>query len=166
MPQVDRRVTPLAWADVMRMIPPAFERVYGLAAGPVMPYIAAMIAIENAKGKAFIGHNWGNITTNSSDVDYWMSPETGTRKFPVFPTHEAGLDAFLRRLGSKTHQRIIQAALRDDFNGFFDAITLPHPKTNMAYCPDCRTAATQSTYLQLVNEGKAAQGAAEVKKKE
>jgi|SRR5690606_16592182 len=166
MPQVEAQLTPLPWVDVMRMIPIAFERVYGLAAGPVMPYLAAMIAIENARGKAFIGHNWGNITTNSTDGPYWMSAGTGTRKFPVFATHEAGLDAWLRRLGSKTHSRIIQAALRDDFNGFFDSITLPHPSTKMAYCPDCRTAATQDTYLKLVNEFKSVQGAPEVKKKE
>lgn len=149
--------TPIDWGAVPRLLDEQFADIYGVKPERALPYLMAMIAIENARGRSINNFNWGNITTSDPDDDYWLAPGND-RLFSAFTSHDDGVRAYLRRLGSPTHSRILRAAMLDDFRSFFDAITLPHPKTKMAYCPDCRTQAAADSYYSLVNEFKGALG--------
>jgi hypothetical protein len=117
---------------------------------PTLAYLLAMVRLENKAGASVYEFNWGNITTADPAAGFQFPDNP--RFFVRNNSHEEGAAAFYKRLTSPTHQRILDAAARDDFDGFFDALTLPHPVTKMAYCPDCRTPAAKNTYRQLVDE--------------
>lgn len=136
--------TPVSMEEVKR-------RLSKYVSQPALGYLVSMIAFENDHGRAIYEHNWGNISTNNHS-------EENSFQFPGNPIHfkrlhspEAGVDAFWRRLHSKTHKRILDAARRDDFDGFYRGIVVPHPKTKMVYCHDCGPA-VRNTYRQLTGK--------------
>jgi hypothetical protein len=117
---------------------------------PALAYLMAMVDLENRHGEAIYEYNWGNITTKDASDGFRFDDPRVPNLFQRNDSHEEGASQFVKRLHSPTHKRILKAAERNDFDAFFDALTLPHPETKMAYCPDCRTAAAKNTYRQLV----------------
>src|SRR5690349_23959719 len=48
-----------------------------------------------------------------------------------------------------TNARILEAARANDAGEFHRAISLPHPTTGMAYCPDCTSGDVRAQYARL-----------------
>jgi hypothetical protein len=121
---------------------------------PALAYLMAMVDLENRHGEAIFEYNWGNITTNDESDGFRFDDPNVTNLFQRNDSHEEGAAQFFKRLNSPTHKRILRAAERNDFEAFFDGITVPHPTTGMVYCygGNCRSAAAKNTYRQLVTK--------------
>lgn len=119
---------------------------------PALGYLVAMVALENSHGRAIYENNWGNVSTNDhSQAASFQYPNIDYIWFKKNATPEKGAEAFWKRLHSPTHKRILDAARRDDFDGFYNGIVVPHPVTKMVYCHDCPPE-TRNTYRQLVDK--------------
>jgi hypothetical protein len=114
-----------------------------------LPILAALVAVENAHGQSVYNNNFGNITVRDATQPHFVFPNND-RLFASYPTAAAGMDALLKRLGSKTHQRMMDAANNGDVEGFVRGMTTPHPETGMMYCPDCPPSKTLATYRSVV----------------
>jgi rhodanese-related sulfurtransferase len=141
------RHTPISMAEVKALLADYVGQ-------PALAYLMAMVDLENRHGEAIYEYNWGNITTTDESDGFRFDDPNVTNLFQRNDSHEEGAAEFFKRLNSPTHRRILQAAERNDFEAFFDGITLPHPKTKMVYCygGQCRSAAAKNTYRQLVTK--------------
>lgn len=112
-----------------------------------------MLAMENRHGEAIFNHNWGNIITWSDLQDYFKFDDN-TRHFRSLPSHLDGAANFIATLLSPTNKRIVEAAGRGDFEGFFRGIHDRHPNTHQAYnlLEGSERAAVKNTYRSLVRE--------------
>ena len=110
----------------------AFVKKTGLELGNAEAYLLAMLALENAHGKAIWNYNWGNVIRWNDDQDYFFIGQN-PREFRSLASHEQGAENFINTLFSSTNKRIVEAALDDDFEGFFEGIHTLHPETKKAY---------------------------------
>ncbi len=125
---------------------------------PQAELLLAMLFLENRKGAAVIQHNYGNLSTHAGpDVNYWRPPWFDAAKiatmpadkqaiyypihdkmlegkepsaFLAFPSHEAGLAAWVRRMQTK-FSPISEAAKTGDANEFARQMAAT------SYCPGC-----------------------------
>lgn len=70
-----------------------------LPARNLLAIACAIIALENARGFAILGHNYGNIAWVGQTSDYWEHPKPQSGAplyFAVYPTHDAGAEAWWR----------------------------------------------------------------------
>jgi hypothetical protein len=150
MSKVSAEVTPISMSKVDEILSPILQ---GLGIYSARPYLLAMIALENANGKRIVRHNWGNIITSSESDPHFQLPNNA-RMFLAFPNHETGAKAFVNRLRSPTHNRILEAAALNDFNAFFNAIHNKHPETGMAYnyLTGATRAKARTAYSKLVRK--------------
>lgn len=145
--QVSPQRTPLELADMRRMLRAAYRSRHGADIGKAEPYLLAMLALENGRGRSIYNHNWGFVTTARGPYFYIGD---NPRKFRAFDSHKEGAAHWVATLDSDTHRRIVEAAKRDDFGAFFRGITTPHPETGMMYCDTCSD--TRPVYESLVRE--------------
>lgn len=130
--EVAKKYTPLTMGEVIRILPLAFKTVTGVNISSALPYLLALLHLENASGSAIANHNWGNVIVNSDNEDYFYFPNN-ERHFKSNPNHDKGAQYFIRRLLSPTHKRMIIAALDDDFEAFVSGYYDINPDTHKAY---------------------------------
>lgn len=122
-------------------------------AQPTLAYLMALVDLENGAGQDIWDHNWGNITTNNRDPSVsFQFPSDSKRFFLRSSSHAEGAANFIRRLGSATHQRMLDAAERNDFEAFWRGYTKPHPVTRMVYCDTCDFPAAKRNMRSLVEK--------------
>lgn len=179
-----RKVTPIEMnTDFAQLLSIVFQQLYGR-----QPYreeaewLSALFAAENAKGRAVLNYNWGNVAANPAKSDHWIPDwadysipsealskasrftrermergEPVPRAFRANSSHEEGARIFLRLFQAPTHERIIEAARKDDLDAFWKGISTPHPQTKMRYCIECHTqkhkAAYKSHHDEIVRSG-------------
>lgn len=174
MAEVPRKATPVAQADVVRQLPPAFE----LAGVPLNRAAArlflALVFLENKRGTAIFNHNWGNLAAGQSwQGDVWR-PEwyrqsdidalpPGDRKarlqvlhdrmgtdvpsaFRSYPTSSDGLRAFANLFKAKRYEPLVAVALTGDPGGFAAALR------SSGYTPDLNVAEHAASYKALLRE--------------
>jgi hypothetical protein len=143
--------TPLTREGIKEILIPLLE---GEGIAKAAPYLLSMIALENGNGSDIIHHNWGNIVTSDPTNEHYIKGDN-PRLFLSFPSHLEGANAFLRRLETPTHKRILIAALEDNFDEFFRGIHDLNQETGRAYnyLPegDPDRAVALKAYSQLVN---------------
>lgn len=145
--------TPTTIPTVRDIISRNYDAIVGEPIGHAMPYLLALFALENAHGKSVFNNNIGNITINSGV--YWLAPGDPNRKFGHYDTLDTGVKAWLKRLTSKTHRRMLDAAQVDDFDAFLAGYRTPSPITGMVYCDTCSGEAVENSMRQLVEKFKA-----------
>jgi len=116
MPELPRKSFPLEAPDLARIFVEAHP-------GPVpsraaLPFLAGIIGVENAGGKALVQHNWGNIMAGdlwrSSGRDYWPSPVSDPEQpayFRAYDSHEQGARAWWSLMYGKRYRSVLEAAL-------------------------------------------------------
>lgn len=156
MGQVEKIRTPLSIREIKPILSAAFEHATGRSIGKAMPYLLAMIALENRSGEAIYNHNWGNVIVTSEHDNYFKHPSIPLN-FKSLDSHYNGAAHFIKTLLSKTNSRIIEAARNDDFDGFFQSIHDRHPTTHKAYnlvTESSLRTSLRNTYSALVNQFK------------
>lgn len=173
--KLPRTATPLSIHEMADLLARSYEVVFPGAepTGDELAWLLALARHENANGTAIIQHNWGNRAALPGE-DYWLpqwaddsvpasqltdrvaelrrryeAGEAVPGKFAAYPSHEIGAQKFLNLFKSETNRRIIEAARANDAGEFHRAISLPHPKTGMAYCPDCTSGDVRAQYSRL-----------------
>lgn len=167
--------TPLTVGDMAKVLADAYPVVFP-SSQPTADELAWLLALarhENANGEAIIQHNWGNRIALASD-DYWVPawadesiPDNQLTerlsalrsdyragnavpgKFAAWKSHRIGAEKFLELFRTVTNARILTAARDNDADAFHRAVSLPHPETAMAYCPDCTSGAVRAQYAKL-----------------
>lgn len=172
--EVPPTVTPLAASDTA----PAFVSAWGDVLGGKpsrreAEWLLALLWNENARGKAIVQHNWGNLSTSGTSGNFWRPPWFDAEKiaampegskramyerlhermlqgkapsaFRAFPSHEVGARAWLSAL-KRTFPRILRAAKKNSAVAMQDAIF----ESNYCTSPGCRTNA--ASYRSLRNE--------------
>lgn len=169
--QVERKATPLDLVAIASILIAAFQRIFGrLPSRNEAEWLTALLYSENAKGRSFISHNWGNRSyagdrlfwvpkwADKNLLDAQLSPdELATRrrmlaggqvpsKFAAYPSHDEGADAYLKLFKSETHRRILKAAAENDGLAFWKGVSTPHPETKRVYCVECTTSKHRDGY--------------------
>lgn len=173
MAEVPATPTPLSSAETA----PAFIRAWASVFGDLprrseAEWLLALLWNENARGRAIIQHNWGNLSTRPSpDRDYWRPPWFDAAKiaemdepkrsqmqrihermlagqepeaFRAWPDHETGARQWMSQL-KRTFPEILRAAKKNSAVAMQDAVA-------EKYCasPACKTIAP--SYRSLRNE--------------
>lgn len=175
MAEVPATPTPLSPAETAS----AFIRAWAQVFPSAMPsrteaeWLLALLWNENARGRAIIQHNWGNLSTRPSpERDYWRPPWFDREKieamdeprrstmlsihermlrneepeaFRAWPDHETGALQWLSSL-KRTFPSILRAARKNSAVAMQDAVS------GSGYCasPACKTIAP--SYRSLRNE--------------
>lgn len=87
-----------------------------LPARNMLAIACAIVALENARGFAILGHNYGNIAWVGQTPDYWEHPKPSAGAplyFAVYPTHDAGAEAWWRLMLRK-YPSVLIAGLGGD----------------------------------------------------
>lgn len=127
-----RVTTPLTMGAMLPILRAAFAKNTDLELGNAEPYLLAMLALENAHGKAIGNFNWGNVIRWNGEQDYFYKG-TNPREFRSLASHAEGAENFVNTLFSPTNVRIVEAALADNFEGFFKGIHSLNSDTRKAY---------------------------------
>jgi len=162
--EVPATATPLTASETAPAFLSAWAQVFDGAepSRTEAEWLLALLWNENAKGRAIIQHNWGNLsTTASADRDYWRPPwfdpavfeamDEPKRSlyrsihermlkgqepsaFRAFPDHATGARAWVSAL-KRNFQAILKAARKNSAVAMQDAIF------NSRYCtsPGCKT---------------------------
>lgn len=176
MAEVPATATPLAASETAPAFLTAWAQVFGGApTRSQAEWLLAFLWNENAKGRAFIQHNWGNLSTSGNSGDYWRPPWFDPAKFELLPepkrslyrsihermlrgeepsafrafsSHEIGAIVWLERLRDN-FPSILEASRKNSAVAMQDAIFQSH------YCtsPGCRTNAP--SYKALRDEVRA-----------
>lgn len=114
---VPRTATPLSEPDMAAMFALGHELATGRKAGSrrFLETALGIIGVENADGRAFIQHNWGNISCwPDSPGPKWEHPvpqEGQPATFRAYPSHDAGVRAWWRLMyRDPGHRRALEAA--------------------------------------------------------
>lgn len=152
---VTRFNTPLSMREAVPILRESFQRVTGEPIAAAAPYLLAMFALENGRGKHISNHNWGNVIKWKPEHDYYLKGNN-PRKFRALGSHNDGADYFISTLLSATNKRILQGAYADDFDAFESGIHELHPTTRKAYnhLTGEKRNTLRRTYKRLVNEFK------------
>ena len=104
MEELPREAKPLAMPDVARVGAAAFTELFGrLPRRGVLAICAAIIALENANGRALIQYNWGNLS-GSGPAGYWVPSKIQQgqpARFQAFASHEQGARAWWRLMAKR-----------------------------------------------------------------
>lgn len=174
MAEVPATATPLASTETA----PAFIRAWATEFGTVpnrteAEWLLALLWNENARGRAIIQFNWGNLSTHPSrGGDYWRPPWFDRAKveampepkrsrylaihermlrgeepeaFSAFADHERGARAWVGQL-RRTFPRILRAARKNSAVAMQDAVF----ESNYCTSPACKTIAP--SYQSLRDE--------------
>lgn len=174
MGEVPATATPLASTETA----PAFIRAWATEFGTTpsrieAEWLLALLWNENARGRAIIQHNWGNLSTQPSENrSYWRPPWFDRAKieampeprrsqmlrihermlageepqaFRAWPDHETGARQWLKSLRN-TFPRILKAAKKNSAVALQDAVF----ESNYCVSPACKTIAP--SYRSLRNE--------------
>jgi hypothetical protein len=113
--EVPATATPLASTETA----PAFIRAWAIVFGTTpsrteAEWLLALLWNENARGRAIIQHNWGNLSTHPSrGGDYWRPPWFDRAK--VEAMEEPQRSRYLA-----IHERMLQGQEPEAFSGFAD----------------------------------------------
>lgn len=173
MGEVPATVTPLSSAETAPAFLSAWANVFGGKPSITeAEWLLAFLWNENAKGKAIVQHNWGNLSSSGQSGDFWRAPWFDRAKveamdeprrtlylnihermlrgeepsaFRAFPDHATGARTWLQRLRDR-FPSILRAAKADSAVAMQDAIF------DSGYCasPKCETNA--ASYANLRNE--------------
>lgn len=171
--------TPLTVGDMAEVLEKAFRALFGRdPTRSEASWLLGLARHENRNGEAIIQHNWGNRVPSRTD-DYWvpswadlevpddelskrvlavrkrmLAGKAVPKKFAAYKDHAQGARKYLSLFKSKTHARVLDAARKDDAEGFHRAIYTPSPLTGMAYCPDCGADAVGVQYAKLSDDSR------------
>ena len=124
--------TPITMGAMLPILRSAFRKKTGSEMAAAEPYLLAMLALENGNGSAISNHNWGNVSRWKPEQDYFFIGKN-PREFRSLASHEQGAENFVSTLFTPTNVRIVEAALDDDFEGFFEGIHSLNSDTRKAY---------------------------------
>lgn len=98
MSELPRTPTPLTMPEVARELAAAHYSVVNiLPHANVLAIACAIIGLENARGKAILNHNYGNISWVGQTTDWWTHPkpqEGQPLRFAAYPSHQDGARAW------------------------------------------------------------------------
>lgn len=111
--ELPRTLYPLSMVDVLRQGAAAFYALeQRLPTRDELAILASVIGVENARGRAIVQHNWGNLAHVGTTGDWW-APSTiqagQPQRFQAFPDHASGALAWWR-LVRKPRFRAVLAA--------------------------------------------------------
>ncbi len=150
--QVDLKRTPLEFpGGILPLLDKALVAAIGKPSGVAAPYLLAIMALENRRGKAIWNYNWGNsITGSDTAADYWMVKDN-PRHFRANTNHIEGAARWVKVLLNRHNKRILDAAYADDFSKFFSSI---HTKSKYGGAYDTGSVNRGPAYRSLVKEFK------------
>lgn len=174
MGEVPATVTPLAPSETA----PAFVDAWGEVLGGEpsrreAEWLLAFMWNENARGKAIVQHNWGNLSSSGKSGDFWRPPWFDLERveqmsepkrsmyrrihermlrgeepsaFQAFPDHATGAAAWLRLLKRLKGGVILRAAKKNSGVAMQDAIF------KSGYCASPACATNAASYRSLRND--------------